>query len=162
MGEGEIGVSTILTVLGLIGTGVAFMFSKQTVEAIITLGNWWNDARSKRIDQQEKIRQQIAMEIAAKEERELQERALDEAMNDKGYKYTIKRLDRRITELEAYNRGLRQEAEQCRQEQMELKLEHKDLQDRAGDLEVKCSSLETKQQTLLDRIQELERERRSL
>lgn len=111
----------ILTLLGLIGAAVGFIFAKPTIDAFIRLGNWWYEMREKRIILDAKRRQQIADERRLEEERHARTAALDQELNDKGYKLIVRRQDRRITELETDHR-------QCREDFSALSVKYDTLQ----------------------------------
>jgi hypothetical protein len=109
-------LTQIASLFGLLGAGIAFMFSKQTVEALITFGNWWIDARAKRLEFESKLQHQRFEEDQQREsfkreqdERQLRQLAFDEELNDKGHKWIIRRQDQRITILETSEKKCRED-----------------------------------------------------
>jgi predicted nuclease with TOPRIM domain len=114
----------LVTILGLIGSGVAFFFAKPTVDALIRYGNW----------RMAIYREKVALKA--------QSRSLDEELNDKGHKYIIRRQDKRITELEnAYTKS-QAEAHHCREENAALKVELEGVKQDCRELRERIARLE--------------------
>ena len=115
---------TISAIAAAFALALGAMFSKNVVDAFIRFADWWADWREKR----------------------LAEKALDDDLTEKGHKFIIRRLDRRVTDLEAENDELREvhnkqyaalalEHNQCRQEYAVLRVEYDRLKRRVEYLE---------------------------
>lgn len=126
----DISWQQVLTVLGLLGTAIAFMFSKQTIEAIITLGNWWGEARKARMEMDMLVAEKRAIIRRYDEDRLAKQKAMDEELNDRGYKLIAKNQDKRITDLEGEVKDWRESERQCRKALGEVSNELNDLKNR--------------------------------
>jgi hypothetical protein len=129
----------LITLVGLLGAGIAFLFGKATLEAIITFGNWWGDARAKRIELEIKRNQLLQEEKRAEEERLYRMQMLDDELNDKGHKFIIRRQDVRITQLEKLSETYQAEAVRCNREYAVLHAEYSNLTTDYNDLKEECS-----------------------
>lgn len=114
----------ITAIAAAVCAAIAAVFSKNVVDSIIRFADWWATWKEKR----------EAKRIAA-EEKKLAQRALDEELNERGYKYVIRRQDRRITELEQISADCREEHSKCREECSIFRSEITRLQKRVEHLE---------------------------
>jgi hypothetical protein len=143
----------LVALIGLLGAGIAFLFGKPTLEAIQTFGNWWGEARAKRLEIEAKDRkvrfeeeQQRAIFKREEEDRHLTQLALDEELNDKGHKWIIRRQDRRITELERSEK-------RCQQDFAVLSTKYNTLEIEHSQIRTEHSQMQSELKTVRERLE---------
>lgn len=109
---------TIAATATAITTILLAIFSKQILEFILAMVKVYRDGVERRV----------------------QQRSLDEELNEKGHKWIIRRQDKRITELETALEELRADHTQCREEYTALRVQYDNIMIRMQNLEVKLES----------------------
>ncbi len=139
----------IVVLLTMVGTGIAFIFGKPTLDAIKSFGDWWLEAKHKRLEMEAKQRQ---LKLA-EEEQKARAMSLDEELNDKGHKYIIRRQDRRIGELEKLCTAFQTETHNCREDFRALVGKCEMLEESNGRLDESNSRMSTQLALLTSRLE---------
>lgn len=105
--------SQIVAAIAAISALLTALLSKHLVSAVVSYGQYRQQGQDRR----------------------RADKAIEDELNERGYKFIIKRQDRKITELETEIEELRQDHDKCKTEKEALRIQYTQLAARVAFLE---------------------------